>query len=238
MTEQAGTAKAAGELRVFPIEGGVIKLSGILHMPVEAHGLVLLARGIEGSENTVYQRALAQTQLFTDNQLAAAVVDLFTTEERALDAQTGYFKQNIEIMQQRLTGLADWLLEQPETEKLSIGILGVGAVGAAAIIAAAERPDTIRALAIADGRLDLIQATLPNVTISTLLIAAANDATAVQTNQSALNVLKVEDKQLEQVQGVSQLFANDDSIKEVLRQTALWFAQKLVTIPASGSQEL
>jgi putative phosphoribosyl transferase len=238
MTEQAGTSKAAGELRVFPIEGGVIKLSGILHVPAEAHGLVLLARGIEDGGDTAYQRALAQTQLFTDNRLATAVVDLFTTEERTLDAQTDYFNQNIEIMQQRLTGLADWLLEQSETEKLSIGILGVGAVGAAAIIAAAERPDTIRALAIADGRLDLIQETLPNVIIPTLLIAAANDTTAVQANQSALNALKVEDKQLEQVQGVSQLFANDDSIKEVLRLSEQWFAKKLVTIPAGGSQEL
>jgi putative phosphoribosyl transferase len=238
MTEQAGTSKAAGELRVFPIEGGVIKLSGILHVPAEAHGLVLLARGIEASEDTAYQRALAQTQLFTDNRLATAVVDLFTTEERALDVQTDFFKQNIEIMQQRLTGLADWLLELPETEKLSIGILGTGAVGAAAIIAAAERPDDIRALVIPDGRLDSLQETLPRIIIPTLLIAAADDTTAVQANQSALNALKVEDKQLEQVQGVSQLFASDDSVKEVLRLAVQWFAQKLVTIPASGSQEL
>src|SRR2546421_11188922 len=127
MTEQAGTSKAAGELHVLPIEGGAINLSGILHVPAEAHGLVLLARGIENSEDTAYQQALAQAQPFIDNRLATAIVDLFTTEERALDAQTGYFKQNIEIMQQRLTGLTDWLLEQPETQKLSIGILGVGA---------------------------------------------------------------------------------------------------------------
>jgi putative phosphoribosyl transferase len=228
MTEQAGTSKAAGELRVFPIEGGVIKLSGILHMPAEAHGLVLLVRGIEDSENTAYQRTLAQAQPFTDNRLATVVVDLFTTEERVLDAQTDYFKYNIEIMQQRLTGLADWLLEQPETRHLSIGILGIGAVGAAAIYAAAERPDAITTLVIADGRFDLVQETLPRIIVPTLLLAAANDATAIQTNQSALNALKAQDKQLEQIQGGSKLFESDDSIKQVLLLAEQWFAKRLV----------
>ena len=238
MSEQTGASGQTGALHTFPIEGGAIKLSGLLHMPAEAHGLVLLARGIDDNEDIAYRRALAQTQLFTDNRLASVVVDLFTTEERQLDAQTSYFRQNIEVMQQRLIGLADWLLEQPETQKLSIGILATGVIGAAALIAAAERPDAILTLAVAGGRLNAAQEVLPRIMVPVLLIAAAGDTASVQANQVALNALHVEDKQLEQVEGVASLSASEDSIKQVLLLAEQWFAQKLVTIPAAGSQEL
>lgn len=238
MTEATGTPEQPGALRVLPIEGGAIRLHGILHIPAEAHGIVVLARGSESSEEAAHRRALAQAQIFNDNRLASLTVDLFTTDEHELDARTGYFSANISIMQQRLIGLADWLLEQPETQKLSVGIFATGAVGAAAIRAAVERPDAILALTVAEGRLDLAQDILPRLIIPTLLIVAGNDAEAVHAHQEALKTLTVEDKRLEQVPEASNLFASDDSVKAVLRLAEEWFARKLVTIPASGSFEL
>ena len=239
MTEKnIGTPGNSNELHEFPIEGGAITLHGILSVPDRAHGLVILPRGIKVQESdTAQRRAVAQTSSFHQQGLATLLVDLFSSQEHDLDMQTGYFRDNIEVMQQRITSLAEWLSQYPRVQELSIGLLGTGSIGTATLIIAAERPDLIDAVVVAEGRFDLAKESLPRITIPTLLIAPAQDSAAVQANQEALNLLTAE-KALEQVGGVSSLFESDEGTKEMLRLAGQWFAGHLVTIPAADSQEL
>ncbi len=135
-------------------------------------------------------------------------------------------------MQQRLIGIADWLLQNQETENFSIGCFGSGACGAAALIAAAHRPDAIRAVVSAAGRLDLAQQYLSRITIPTLLLAPENDTSAVQMNQQALEQLKspTTNKQFEKIQGVDSLSETSNALEEVARVTSAWFGRWLIPI--------
>ncbi|HZO71760.1 MAG TPA: hypothetical protein VFB60_06120 [Ktedonobacteraceae bacterium] len=217
--------------RLISVGAGALNLSAILHTPPHARGLVILANGIEDSTSTPHQDALALSRVFFNNNLASLLVDLFIIEEQQMDQQTAFFRYNADIMQQRLIGLADWLLQNQETANFSIGCFGSGACGAAALIAAAHRPDAIHAVA-ATGQLDLAQQYLPRITVPTLLLAPEKDSAAVQANQQAFEHLEglTTNKQFEKIPGASSLFETSSALAEVTRITGEWFARWLIPI--------
>jgi putative phosphoribosyl transferase len=204
---------------------GAVEREGIFFLPEGAHGLVILALGI----NDLRQRALALATILRQQRLATFVVDLFSSEEQELDRQTAYFRQNTEIMQQRMIAIADWFQEQPSTEALSIGYFGIDVVGAAALIVAAERPDLAAAVVSAGKSGDLARPYLARVEAPALLIAAQQDTEANKNGQEALALLKG-NKQLAQVKGVTTLNENQQSQDEVIRLASEWFARRLIRI--------
>jgi putative phosphoribosyl transferase len=228
-TQHNETLHSPYDGRLIRAGAGAVDLDGIIFLPEQCSKLVILAYGIEQAESDARQNAINLAQRFHSHKLATLIVDLFSSEERALDAESGYFRQNTEIMQQRIIGLAEWLLEKPETEKLSSGYFGCGASGAAALIAAAERPDVAGAVVVAGGQLELARSALPRVFAPTLLLAAEKDEVAVKQNQEALAVLP-RDKQFEQVTGVSSLFAEKSALDEVARLAAQWFERWLTPV--------
>jgi dienelactone hydrolase len=167
--------------------------------------------------------------VFHTSTLATLIIDLFTEEERTLDEETGYFRQNTEIMQQRIIGMADWLLENPETANLSLGYFGSGTGGAAALIAAAERPDVVAAIVAAGTQLESASTVLPRVIAPTLLIAAEKDEAAVKMLQEAKTLLP-QQKQLEEVPDASSLFTEKRAANEVALLAVQWFERWLVPI--------
>jgi dienelactone hydrolase len=132
-------------------------------------------------------------------------------------------------MEQRITGIAEWLREQAEIQNLSIGYFGTGVSGAAALIAAAERPDIVRAVVSASGRIDMAQDYLHSILAPTMLIVAQNDTAAVRRHQDTLEQLSV-DKQFEQIPGASSLFENSHALNEVARLAGQWFTRWLIPI--------
>jgi putative phosphoribosyl transferase len=215
--------------RLIRANAGAVDLDGIIFLPDHCSKLVILAYGIDNAESNTRQNATNLAQKFHAHKLATLVIDLFSSEERDLDRETGFFRQNTEIMQQRIIGLAEWLLNNPETEKLSCGYFGSGASGAAALIAAAERPDVVGAIVVAGGQLELARPALPRVYAPTLLLAAEKDEAAVKQNQEALALL-ARDKQFEQVAGVSSLFTEKSALDDVASRAAQWFERWLAPV--------
>jgi dienelactone hydrolase len=215
--------------RLIQIPAGAVDLNGIIFLPPEAKGQVILAYGIETLEENPHQTAIKLAQVFHTHNIATLIVDLFSSEERELDAQTGYFRRNTKVMQQRIIGLAEWLLENPETAHLSPGYFGSGIAGAAALIAAAERPDIPTAVVVAGGPLESARSALPGVLASTLLIAAEKDESTVKSQQEALELLQ-HNKRLEQIQGVSSLFEDQRSLDEVADLASAWFERWLLPL--------
>ncbi|GAC1483219.1 MAG: dienelactone hydrolase family protein [Ktedonobacteraceae bacterium] len=211
------------------ISAEAVVLSGILNIPARSHGLVILAHGIDAAVQNPHQNIIALSDALNQHALATLQVDLFSSEERELDHGTAYFRQNITIMQQRLVGTAQWFTENPSTDKLSIGYFGVDEVGAAALMAAAERPDLVAALVAAGQHTDLAQAYIPRVLSPTLLLAAENDASTLNVNQQLSSSLQSE-KQAEIVHGVASIFESELALNEVARLVCDWFARWLVTI--------
>ncbi len=227
MIEYPSTPKGNNSERTVRVAAGAVELDGLLNVPPEAHGLVILAHGIESDEHESPFPSISQA--FNQRKLATLQVEMFTPDELELEGLTGYFAQNVDIMQQRFIHMADWLLQNAETENFSIGYFGTGACGAAALIAAAERPDNVRTVVAASGTLELAREYLGNILAPVLLIAAGNDGNAVQAHQGALAALKGQ-KEFETVAGASALFADQRGIDEVIRLTGEWFTRWLVTI--------
>ena len=227
MIENTSTPESANSERPMRVAAGAIDLEGLLNTPEEAHGLVLLAHGIDSDGNASPFPAIAQA--FNQRRLATLQVEMFTPDEQELDRRTGYFANNIDIMQQRFIHMADWLLQHTETENFSIGYFGTGSCGAAALVAAAERPDNVRTVVAAGGAVALAREHLGDILAPVLLIAAGNDNSSVQANQDALAALKGQ-KEFETVAGASALFADSRGIDEMIRLAGEWFSRWLVTI--------
>src|SRR5579859_6153864 len=131
--ENANTLGSANHL--IRVGAGAVTLDGVISIPANAHGLVILPRGFESDEFRAYLTTIALS--LNQQELATLQVEMFTPEEKNLEGMTDYFGQNTDIMQQRFIAMADWLLEYEETKNLSIGYFGAGPMGAAALIAAA-----------------------------------------------------------------------------------------------------
>jgi dienelactone hydrolase len=202
-------------------------LNGILNIPPGAHGLVLLTHDIGATH--AHEQGIALAQSFYAAGLATLLVDLFTSEEQNTDTQTGFFRTNTSIMEQRIIGIAEWLLLNPETKNLSIGYFGIGVSGTAALIAAAERPDAVHAVVTATGRIVMAENYLRQIMAPSMFIVAQDDAASVRMHQDTLKQFSV-DKQFEQIPGVSSLFESSKTLDEVARLAGQWFTRWLVPI--------
>ncbi len=229
MTENTNITDSAENGRLIQVGAGAVTLAGLLHLPADAHGLVILTHGIEGSADGSHQTALAMAQVLFQDNIATLLVDLFTSEERQLDEGTDYFRLNTSIMEQRIAGIAQWLLENDETQHLSIGYFGAGATGAAVLIAAAERPDVVAAVVAAGSTFNRAEEYLRRVLAPTLLIAATQNSQAVAQSQHALENLPKE-KCFEQVDAGTSLFATKESVIKIAQLASQWFNMHLVTI--------
>jgi putative phosphoribosyl transferase len=127
---------------------------------------------------------------------------------------------------ERLAGATGWLLRYPTTAGLSIGYFGASTGAAAALVAAAERPDWVSAVVSRGGRPDLVGEKLAQVKAPTLLIVGGNDFTLIGLNRKALAQLRYE-KQLVIVPGATHLFEEPGALDEVACLARGWFERYL-----------
>lgn len=222
--------QAGNQAHLIHIGAEAVELHGIFHRPLEASGLVILAHGIEDQERNPHQNIITLAEAFHQHGLATIQVDLFSSDELALDERTAFFRQNIGIMHQRLVGTAEWFQENASTDNLSIGYFGMNEVGAAALAAAATRPDLAAAVVVAGNTYNLAQAYTARVWAPTLLLAAEQDQATIRSNNAVLEQLASKDKRQEIIAGESALFVNQHSLNEVIRLAGGWFVEWLVAI--------
>ena len=87
-----------------------------------------------------------------------------------------------------LSGATDWIInkQNAQTSDFKIGYFGASTGAAAALVAAAERPNIINAVVSRGGRPDLAGIdTLQKVQASTLLIVGGNDVPVIEMNKQA-----------------------------------------------------
>ncbi len=203
---------------------GKVVLEGNLCLPEGSRGVVAFAHGSGSSRHSPRNRYVAQ--VLRDAGLATLLFDLLTAEEEAEDIQTGKLRFDISLLTQRLVAATDWLKENTETRKLSVGYFGASTGAAAALIAAAERPDIVAAIVSRGGRPDLAAKVLPHVKAPTLLIVGGNDFPVIELNREALAGLIVE-KELAIVPGATHLFEEPGALEKVAKLAANWFTAHL-----------
>jgi putative phosphoribosyl transferase len=196
-----------------------VTLQGTLTLPDEPHGVVLFAHG-SGSSRFSPRNEFVAKKLHEAN-LGTLLIDLLTRQEEAMDVRTAELRFDIGLLAARLIGAVDWLSKSPETEDYQIGCFGASTGAAAALVAAAERPD-VGAVVSRGGRPDLAGAALSHVKCPTLLIVGSNDEQVLELNRMAYERLRCE-KRLAIVPEASHLFEEPGALEEVARLAREWF---------------
>lgn len=201
-------------------------VAGNLSVPEGAEGIVLFAHGTGSSRHSPRNNFVADE--LRDGGLATLLIDLLTAEEKEIDRRTRRIRFDIDRLAERVVGAIDWLLEQPETKDLNIGVFGSSTGAAAALIAASERPEAIGALVARGGRVDLAEPVLDEVEVPSLFIVGGNDVQVLDLNRQALAQLETE-KQLEVIPGAGHLFEEPGALDEVARLAREWFQRHLLS---------
>ncbi len=199
-------------------------LEGSLGVPEGAGGLVLFAHGSGSSRHSPRNRFVAQA--LRKAGLGTLLFDLLTEVEGARDAYTRELRFDIDLLGGRVVGAVDWAREQPAIADLALGLFGASTGAAAALAAAAERPDSVVAVVSRGGRPDLAGPALPRVQAPTLLIVGGLDGPVIGMNESAMAQMACESK-LTIVPGATHLFEEPGKLEEAARLAAEWFARHL-----------
>lgn len=201
------------------------QLLGDLTVPVAAEGIVLFVHGSGSSRRSTRNRFVAGA--LQRAGLATLLFDLLTEEEAAADAIDAHLRFDIDLLARRLIAATDWVRRHPETGALRVGYFGASTGAAAALIAAAERPDAIGAVVSRGGRPDLAGAWLPSVRAPTLLVVGGEDREVLRLNRAALHNLGGQPKALELVAGATHLFEEPGTLDRVADLAAAWFRRHL-----------
>jgi len=196
-----------------------------LNLPDPARGLVLFAHGSGSSRFSPRNRHVAQ--LLNRAGLATVLADLLSPQEEWLDERTRQMRFDIGLLAQRLVAGIDALRGDDATAGLAIGLFGASTGAAAALVAAAQRPDAVRAVVSRGGRPDLAGGSLPAVKAPTQLIVGGDDHQVIVLNRQALAELRVE-KQLQIVPGAGHLFEEPGALDAVAALARDWFMRHLV----------
>ena len=205
-----------------------VQLEGILSVPEAATGLVVFVHGSGSSRHSPRNQYVAQT--LQEGGLATLLFDLLTAQEEEIDLQTRHVRFDIDLLSRRTAGVLEWLVLQPYDYVSRIGLFGSSTGAAAALIAAAELPQNVRAVVSRGGRPDLAGSALAKVQAHTLLIVGGNDEVVIHLNEQALAQMQPgENKKLIIVPGASHLFQEPGTLEYAARLATDWFQTHLRT---------
>ena len=216
--------KTALSTDVVEIVVGPAVLHGDLRQPARAQGLVIFAHGSGSSRFSTRNRQVAES--LNARGFATLLLDLLTTAEEAVDVSTRQFRFDIPRLGTRVSGAADWAKTVPSLRALPIGLIGASTGAAAALMAAADKPDRIAAVVSRGGRPDLAADALPLVKAPTLLIVGGDDEPVIGMNEEAMRRMTAT-VELKIVPGATHLFEEPGTLEEVQRLAADWFARHL-----------
>ncbi len=197
---------------------------GNLKIPEKAKGLIIFAHGSGSSRFSKRNNYVAG--ILNKNNLGTLLFDLLTAEEEKIDNYTAEYRFNIELLAKRLIDVTDWLIKEPPLNNLKLGYFGASTGAAAALTAAAKRPDIIYAVVLRGGRPDLAMESLHGVKAPTLLIVGGEDFEVIELNRTAYENIPAK-KKLEIIPGATHLFEEPGALEEVSRISAEWFIKYL-----------
>ncbi len=217
---------SASKIRVTEIvvEAGGVELPAFLALPENAVGLVLFVHGSGSSRFSSRNRYVAE--VLNEGGLATLLFDLLTPDEHAVDSITAEFRFDIPLLSQRTVATLDWLPHQPRLADLPVGLFGASTGAAAALNAAAERPERVDAVVSRGGRPDLARENLLRVQAPTLLIVGGNDVPVIGMNEEAARHLHVP-WELVIVEGATHLFEEPGALEQVAGVARDWFLRYL-----------
>lgn len=208
----------------IPVAG--TELAADVALPDHARGVVLFAHGSGSSRRSPRNRHVAQ--VLNQGDIATILADLLTAKEEAIDVQTAELRFDISLLGRRLSRITDWIGRQADLNRLGLGYFGASTGAAAALVAAAERPQAVKAVVSRGGRPDLAGSALKRVLAPTLFIVGGDDTVVLDLNKAAMAQLpRQTETKLEIVGGASHLFEEPGALDKVAALARDWFSSYL-----------
>ena len=208
------------EQSAVAIPSGVVRLAGDLRSPPEPLGLVVFAHG-SGSSRLSPRNVQVATALGSCG-FATLLFDLL--DERESANRHNVF--DIELLTARLVAATAWAATQERLRAFPLGYFGASTGAAAALSAAAELGQRVRAVVCRGGRPDLAGRRLDAVTAPTLLIVGGDDWNVLTLNEEASTRLRCP-HELAVVPHATHLFEEPGALERVTELAADWFAAHL-----------
>lgn len=209
---------------VEQVAAGEVMLVADLTLVSGARGVVLFAHGSGSSRHSPRNRQVAAA--LQRAGWATLLLDLLTADEDELDQRTREFRFDINMLASRLTAAADWLTARGDTQLSPIAAFGASTGAAAALVAAADRPELIRLVISRGGRPDLAGAALARVVTPTVLIVGGADREVLRLNQQAAAAMRTE-VDLHIVPAATHLFPEPGALDNVIDLTVAALARHL-----------
>jgi len=203
-------------------------LEGDLVLPPPARAVVLFAHGSGSSRRSPRNRAVAES--LHNAGFGTLLLDMLTPEEARFDARTQELRFDIDMLAERLVPAIDQLDEWEATRGMPVGLFGASTGAAAAMKAAARRPERVSAIVSRGGRPDLGGEGLAEVQSPTLLIVGSNDREVLNLNRQAVSLLtslRKADVKIEIVQHAGHLFEEPGALEKVSELAASWLCKYL-----------
>ncbi len=218
--------------REVKVQTAAVELEGDLFIPAQAQGVVAFVHGSGSSRHSSRNQFVAR--VLQEAGLITLLFDLLTPAEERIDMVTRELRFDIPLLARRTQGAVEWLEQQPELRHQPIGLFGASTGAAAALIAAANLPQSVRAVVSRGGRPDLAAEALPRVQAPTLLIVGSKDIGVIELNRAAFARLPPTlPKALKIVPGASHLFEEPGTLEQAARLAQMWFRQYLQSTPAA-----
>jgi dienelactone hydrolase len=211
-------------------------LEANLHVPHSSEGIIIFAHGSGSGRHSPRNQSVAGK--FNEDGLATLLLDLLTADEEKIDNQTRELRFDIGLLSKRLISAIDWVMNNPGIKNLTVGLFGASTGAAAALIAAAERPNVVSAIVSRGGRPDLAgKDILRKAQSPTLLLVGGNDEEVLKLNENALKDIKAEKKKLTIIPGATHLFEEQGKLEEVARIASGWFRCYFLIKRHNGNKE-
>jgi dienelactone hydrolase len=216
------------QLGAVQINVGGALIEGDLTIPVKGAGLVVFSHGSGSSRFSRRNRSVAQ--VLQTGGYATLLLDLLTRQEDMIDEQTREYRFDVDRLGNRVVAAIDWAVRHPQLARLPVACFGASTGAAAALIAAAARPEIVRAVISRGGRPDLAGYALPNVQAPTLLIVGGDDQPVIELNRAAMRRMRAP-VQLEIVPGATHLFEEPGALELVSHLALEWCTTYLKESP-------
>ena len=197
-----------------------LQLAGDLRLPPAPAAVVIFAHGSGSSRLSPRNQQVAEA-LGAAN-MATLLFDLLT-EDEARDRSNVF---DIDLLSRRLADAIAWVRARSDLGGLPIGLFGASTGAAAALSAAALRPDAVSAVVSRGGRPDLAGSALEAVIAPTLLIVGGRDEPVIGLNRMAQASL-AGPARLEIVPGATHLFEEPGTLEAVTDLAIAWYRQWL-----------
>jgi len=212
------TAFAAEEV-LLPVLGA--KLCACLVKPQPpAVGAVVVGVVGAGTRVTSANRFVADT--FARAGLSVLVVELLTEEE---DEREGP-RTNLPLLAERLGDAAEWLAFRTGVVETGVGLVGLGAAGEAALVAAAAVPDLARAVVCAAAPLHRAGTAVMLTEAPTLVLVGDQDRTALKGCERLVASMRCEHR-MEILHGAGPRLDEPGVLDQAVNLATSWLRDRL-----------